>query len=81
MFWRRHVEHLRPIDDHASIQDQYDSTTVPQLELSAPSDFVPIPGMEHTESQPVSNPAMQQRPPAERCYPRRINHRPPTRYT
>ena len=81
VFWRRHVEHLRPIDDHTNIQDQCDSAITPQPDCSAPSDFVPIPGMEPTESPRVSDPAMQQPPPSERRYPRRINRRPPARYT
>ena len=81
VFWRRHVEHLRPIDDHTNIQDQGDSAITPQPDCSAPSDFVPIPGMDPTESPRVNDPAMQQPPPSERRYPRRINRRPPARYT
>ena len=46
VFWQRHVEH----DDQANLQDQCDSATTPQLELSAPSDFVPIPSVEPMES-------------------------------
>ena len=42
VFWRRHVERLRPINDQANLRDESDSATTSQLELSAPSDFVPV---------------------------------------
>lgn len=77
VFWRRHVDHLRPIDDAAKVPDQGQSTSS-MSDLPVQSDFIPVPGTENTETLPVCEQAPTSIP--ERRYPRRLNRRPPSRY-
>lgn len=81
VFWRRHVDHLKPINDRVNVPDQNSSTPLP--DLPPQSEFVPFPSTENTEPLPVCDSMLEQAPPSttERRYPRRLNRRPPSRYS
>ena len=77
VFWRRHVDHLRPAANGPNAQNPH---TVPVLpNLMEQTDYAPIDGTDvNAEQQPPLGPEL---PSAERRYPIRENRRPPARYT
>ena len=78
VFWRRHVDHLRPAHDRPPNQHgtvPRDSPVSP--DLPNPSDFIPI---VDSEQSPVVEQRTDQ-PVTERLYPKRLNCRPPVRYS
>ena len=82
VFWRRHVDHLRPAHDKPLDENTTPNNAPlsPDLPLPNQSDFVPIVDTEHSEQSPVVEQRTDQ-PVTERRYPSRINRRPPARYT
>ena len=68
VFWRRHIDHLRPIGDSMSIQNQSNSTPP---SLPVPSDFIPIADSENNEEIPAHDPVVEQSSTIERHYPKR----------
>ena len=82
VFWRRHIDHLRPIGDSVNVQNQCNPTSPPLPDFSVQSDFVPIADSENNESIPPPEPAAVVEHPCttEHRYPKRPNQRPPSRY-
>ena len=78
VFWRRHVDHLRRLDDAVKVPDQGQSTSPLLLDSPVQSDFIPIPGTENTEPLPVCERVPTSAP--KRRYPIRLNRRPPSHY-
>ena len=77
VFWRRHVDHLRPAASGPNSQNPH---TVPVLpNLTEQTDYASIGGTDFdAEQQPPPGP---EPPSAERRYPVRETRRPPARYT
>ena len=83
LFWRRHIDQLRPMDDSVDVQSHSDANSPLMPDQPNPSDFVPIVQTDDTETVPVPNEVVEPAPPPaiERRYPRRLHRRPPSRYT
>ena len=78
VFWRHHVDHLRVAPDGLSKQNDTVSANSP-LQPDSPSqpDFLPV---VNSEQSAVVEQNSEQRV-TERRYPRRLNRRPPVRYS
>jgi len=79
IFWQRHIDHLLPAEDKPLDQNTK-APLSPDLPLPTQSDFIPVSDNEHSEQLPNVEQRANQ-PPSERRYPRRLNRRPPARYT
>jgi len=73
LFWRKHIDHLCPMDDSVDVQGHTDANSPLMPDQPAPSDFVPIVESEDTETVSVPNEVVEPAlPPAtERRYPQR----------
>ena len=84
VFWRRHVDHLRPAVDSAIEAKSPVVPERPDLSLTDQTNYAPYNVTEIPEQLPLAvpeQPPAVPEPPAERRYPVRENRRPPLRYT
>ena len=84
VFWRRHVDHLRPTVSSPIDAKSPSVPKLPDLSQTDQTDYAPYNDAEmpeqlspDTPEQPPPVPAQ----PVERRYPERENRRPPLRYT
>ena len=54
VFWRRHVDHLKPLHDGVNVQDQHRSTSPPLPDSPVPTEFIPVPGADNAEPSPAA---------------------------
>ena len=73
VFWRRHIDHLCPIGDSMSVQNQPNQTPPPLPDLLFPSDLIPIADSENNKGIKGHDPLVEQPSITEHHYPKRHN--------